>query len=288
MLMSCLPRNHHVTSLLSSLSLRSNSNQVPSFLFSSSITKISNNSCLLFNIMINYLAKYLLSKFFKLEYNLTIDDPYHDKIPINNAKTKFKSIPKKLPDNLSANDERILRKFKSRAFRYDMLFSFLGIPFGTANLFQFVPFVGSIYTTWQSVSLLLLTRQLTNGFPIDLLLYCVFNIVIDLLIGLIPIVGDLINIGFKANSRNYNILRKHLFVISDYNMGFVAKDQIRNNWFNNLFNWFKDKEEVLSLSPKFNSLSGKSSTSTFLNSEPVSIKQVSGVSSSSSSKTYIH
>lgn len=236
--------------------------------------------------MLNYLVKSILSRYFNLEYNLTIEDPYHDKIPVNNAKTKFKTIPKKLPDNLSANDERILKKFKSRAYRYDMLFSFLGVPFGTANLFQFVPVVGSIYTTWQSINLLLLTTHLTNGFPIDLLLLCVLNILIDLLIGLIPIVGDLINIGFKANSRNYNILRKHMFVISDYNLGLITKDQIRNNWFNNLFKWFKNKEDTVIL-PKFKSLSSKSSTSTFLNSELVSIKLAGGTATTGSSQTHI-
>ncbi|WEJ92659.1 hypothetical protein PSN45_000114 [Yamadazyma tenuis] len=194
--------------------------------------------------MLNYLIKSFLNRFFKLEYNFTVDDPYYEQVPINPQKNRFKKTPRRLPDNLSANDERLLKKFKTRAHRYDMAFSFIGVPFGTATIFQLVPVAGTIYTTYNSLQLLWLTRSFTNGFPIDLFLMCLLNILVDLLIGLIPIVGDLINIGFKANSRNYAIVRRHLFQISDYNNGIISKAAIRSNFVNNRFNWFKENEPV--------------------------------------------
>lgn len=37
-----------------------------------------------------------------------------------------------------------------------------------------------------------------------------FNIIVDFLIGLIPIVGDIVEVMYKANSRNALVLEKHL------------------------------------------------------------------------------
>lgn len=194
--------------------------------------------------MLNYLLKSFLSRFFKLEYNITIDDPYYVRIPINNAKTKFRKSQRPLPDNLSDNDLKILTTFKNRAYRYDMAFSFIGVPFGTAAFYQLIPIFGSIYTTWNSLKLLFMTRQLSNGFPPDLFMICILNILVDLLLGLIPIIGDLITVGYKANLRNYAMVRSHLFDISEYNSGLISKEQIRPNFFNRKIGWFKGDEPV--------------------------------------------
>lgn len=169
-----------------------------------------------------------------------MDDPYYDKIPVNNKKTKFKKISKKVPDNLTINDLTILSDFKRKAYRYDMAFNFIGVPFGTSAIVQLLPFVGIILTTYQSLQLVYMTRRLTNGLPPDLIVFFIFNIVVDLLLGLIPIVGDLITISYKSNTRNYAILRKYLDNVSSYNSKEITLKDLRSNWFNNFFNWRKD------------------------------------------------
>lgn len=194
--------------------------------------------------MINYLVTYVLKKYFNLHYDLTVRDPYNEYIPVNNDKTKFKKVAHKLPDNLSKNDEMILHPFRKKAFRYDMWFQIIGIPFGLSNLIQLVPVVGVVITSFQSIRLMLLAFKLTNGFPVDLTIYFVFNIAVDLALGLIPIVGDLISIGYKANLRNYGLLLDHLQRISDYNNGLITKSQVRPNMLNNRINWFKETPRI--------------------------------------------
>lgn len=195
-----------------------------------------------------------------IHYDLTVRDPYYQHIPINNAKTKFKKIPHKLPDNLSNNDQQILKKFKTKAYRYDMWFNLIGVPFGISNLIQLIPVAGVIITTYQSIRLLWLTTKLTNGFPVDLYIYSLGNIVIDLVLGLIPIVGDLISVSYKANLRNYALLLDHLHKVSDYNNGIIDKTQIRPNFINNRINWFKESPGIELQSLKSPSHSGSISS----------------------------
>lgn len=191
--------------------------------------------------MLDYLLKAVIRRYFNYNWNITIDDPYYDRIPINNKKTKFKKIPKQLPDNLSPSDETILLRFKNKAYRYDMLLTLIGVPFGTANLIQLIPVVGAFLTTYQSLKLIWSTRNLSTGVPPDLIVFFIMNIIIDLLLGLIPIVGDLITISFKSNLRNYALLKNYLFRVSEYNRGTLQLEELRPNWFNNRFNWL-DKQ----------------------------------------------
>lgn len=219
-----------------------------------------------------------------IHYDLTVRDPYYQEIPVNNAKTKFKKVAHKMPDNLSKNDEIILNSFRKKAYRYDMWFKLFGVPFGLSNLIQLVPVAGVIITTYQSIRLMMLTFQLTNGFPVDLSIYFVANILIDLALGLIPIVGDLISVGFKANLRNYGLLLDHLHKVSDYNNGLLDKSQIRPNFLNNRIKWFKGTPGIELTDIKKPGLSGASSS---INITPSSISIKPKGSASSKSHTHV-
>lgn len=59
----------------------------------------------------------------------------------------------------------------------------------------------SIYILWQVVQFKL---------PKTLLLRMVFNIAIDALVGAVPILGDLFDMTWKANTKNVNLLESHL------------------------------------------------------------------------------
>lgn len=52
--------------------------------------------------------------------------------------------------------------------------------------------------------------QVEGGLPAAVKVQMLFNIAFDFVIGLVPFVGDLIDAGFKANSRNALLLEKHL------------------------------------------------------------------------------
>lgn len=48
------------------------------------------------------------------------------------------------------------------------------------------------------------------GLPLSLLGWMILNVVIDCLVGLIPIVGDLLDLAFQSNLRNLVLLEAHL------------------------------------------------------------------------------
>jgi hypothetical protein len=89
----------------------------------------------------------------------------------------------------------------------------LGIPgtqwrLGLESLAGLLPVGGdvvglaiSIYILWQAVEF---------NLPKSVLLRMVSNIAIDALVGAVPILGDLFDIAWQANTKNVNLLESHL------------------------------------------------------------------------------
>jgi hypothetical protein len=89
----------------------------------------------------------------------------------------------------------------------DNQFEVAGIRFGVDHIIGMVPGIGdtialilSIYIVWVGWQMKVSGTDLAK---------MVGNIVFDWAIGLLPILGDLADIGFKANMRNWNILKKY-------------------------------------------------------------------------------
>lgn len=63
-----------------------------------------------------------------------------------------------------------------------------------------------------SVFLALMVIRMASefGLPASVKLRMLCNVAFDFLIGLVPVIGDLLDIGFKANSRNAALLDRHL------------------------------------------------------------------------------
>ncbi len=83
-----------------------------------------------------------------------------------------------------------------------------GIRFGLDSLVGLIPglgdgaaFVPSAYLVWRAHRL---------GAPTGLLAAMAGNVLVDLVVGAVPLVGDLFDVGFKANRRNVELLRRHL------------------------------------------------------------------------------
>jgi hypothetical protein len=70
------------------------------------------------------------------------------------------------------------------------------------------PVVGDLAGT--AVSLTLIARMLRYGPPSALVSKMLSNVLVDLVLGSIPLVGFFVDIWFKANERNAALMREHL------------------------------------------------------------------------------
>jgi hypothetical protein len=82
------------------------------------------------------------------------------------------------------------------------------INFGLDSLFGLIPGVGDTITM-ASTGYLLRKAQEYN-MPKLTMAHMVWNMFIDWLIGLIPLLGDIFDIGWKSNKKNVALIKKHL------------------------------------------------------------------------------
>lgn len=81
------------------------------------------------------------------------------------------------------------------------------IRFGLDSLIGFVPGVGDV--AGLAVSSYLASVMARRGAGPVLMLKMLGNIALDATVGAIPILGDLFDLGFKANRRNVDLLKKY-------------------------------------------------------------------------------
>ena len=79
---------------------------------------------------------------------------------------------------------------------------------GLDPLLGLIPYAGDVVSATVAVAIIL--NSLQYGLPKAMVAQMVANMFVDLLFGAIPIVGDLFDIAFKANTRNLALLREHL------------------------------------------------------------------------------
>lgn len=105
----------------------------------------------------------------------------------------------------------------SKSFKYldsmtDLMDSRFRIPgtdirFGLDFLIGLVPYAGDVFTfAFSGILVLTMARNGASGMVVVKMLG---NILLDGLVGSIPLVGDIFDLGFKANRRNYHLLREH-------------------------------------------------------------------------------
>ena len=90
---------------------------------------------------------------------------------------------------------------------------FLRLPWtnfrvGLNPIIDFVPVVGDVSAALVSVSVLI--YAVARGLPKILLARMGLNILINELVGLVPILGSVFALWFKANKRNYNLFQRHI------------------------------------------------------------------------------
>ncbi|CAK9436228.1 uncharacterized protein LODBEIA_P07860 [Lodderomyces beijingensis] len=196
--------------------------------------------------MSSFIFKWVLNRLIRdNQWNkFGVEDPYYEDVLVDvkkNGEKKYKRIKRKDPEGISNHDSQILQEFRKRAYRYDYWFKIFGVQFGWANIVSVVPVVGTVIQTYWSLSLLWLARKIEDGFPLDLQLLFLLNIAIDFGLGLIPVVGSIVEIGYKANSRNFLLLEKHLVRVGEKNMGIIAKEEVRPGFINDKVSPYVDE-----------------------------------------------
>ena len=85
---------------------------------------------------------------------------------------------------------------------------------GTSIRFGLDPLIGLLPGIGDTISLLIsgyiVRRAHELGAPPHLKARMLFNIFMDWLIGIVPFAGDIFDIGWKANRRNVDLLKKHM------------------------------------------------------------------------------
>ncbi len=103
-----------------------------------------------------------------------------------------------------------LFKLKRVARRLDALFRIPGtrLTVGVDNLLGFIPVIGDIAALAPALWIVWKARQLgaTPGAQVVMLA----NLAVDVVIGSIPLVGDLFDIAYNANIRNVRLLEANL------------------------------------------------------------------------------
>ncbi len=81
------------------------------------------------------------------------------------------------------------------------------IRFGLDAIVGLVPGLGDISTP--AFAALLLVQGVRLRLPLVVQARMVLNAAIDMVLGFVPVLGDLVDIGFKANLRNLALLERH-------------------------------------------------------------------------------
>jgi len=104
--------------------------------------------------------------------------------------------------------QRDLENVDRLAKLLDTEFEFAGIRFGLDAIIGLIPVLGDSISALIGLYPLYVAQQHKLGLLVRARM--LLNLVIDWLIGLIPFLGDLFDVGFKANIRNAKILRNAL------------------------------------------------------------------------------
>jgi len=102
-----------------------------------------------------------------------------------------------------------IKKLEKMASYLDSRFHIPGTPirFGLDSLLGIIPGVGDTVTLASTVYLL--TKAHHYNLPLTIKIKMVWNAFIDWLVGLVPLVGDIFDVGWKSNQKNVALIRNH-------------------------------------------------------------------------------
>jgi len=115
-------------------------------------------------------------------------------------------------ERLSKKNRKVLKEVCEKAYRWDQQFKCccFGVQFGWSAILGLIPIIGDALEVLLSLSLVRKASKVDCGLPTRLYLHMIFNIMLDFGIGFIPVLGDLGDVAFRANTRNAWLLNNHL------------------------------------------------------------------------------
>ncbi|KAK9448165.1 uncharacterized protein V1518DRAFT_419849 [Limtongia smithiae] len=164
----------------------------------------------------SFIAKYVARKLFNehAQNAFGSEDPYFEEIPADELGRKKKGSKRRrgVPPGLSPNDAAVLAKVLRRAYRLDMSLGMCccGFAVGWSGVIGLIPGVGDLICIFFAYMIITAADGIDGGLPPLLRARMLANVCIDFGLGLVPIVGDVVDILYKANSRNALLLENHL------------------------------------------------------------------------------
>jgi len=100
-----------------------------------------------------------------------------------------------------------LQKLESYVELMDSKFSFMGFSFGIDGLIGLIPGFGD--AAGGLISLLIILRIRSIGVSEAVFNKMLRNVLIDVFVGSVPVIGDLFDFGFKVNERNFKLAKEY-------------------------------------------------------------------------------
>lgn len=101
-----------------------------------------------------------------------------------------------------------LARLDRLADQLDARFSLLGIRFGWDSILGLIPGIGDVATAVPSVYII--SEAARMGARRSVLARMGVNTAVDFVVGGVPILGDLLDVAFKANRRNIALLKREM------------------------------------------------------------------------------
>ncbi|KAK3989487.1 hypothetical protein QBC44DRAFT_84025 [Cladorrhinum sp. PSN332] len=166
------------------------------------------------NPALKILEKTALKKLQKDKTNTNSDNPYRERVPVykNGKLVKYKTQERPIPAGLSKNDSKILRTVRRRAYRWDMGFRCccLNFRFGWSVIIGLIPVIGDFADFLMALALIKKASKVDGGLPKRIYSMMFANIMLDFAIGFIPLLGDVADLFYRANTRNAWLLDAYL------------------------------------------------------------------------------
>ena len=104
--------------------------------------------------------------------------------------------------------EAAIRRLDRLARFLDSDFSVFGIRFGLDPIVGLIPVLGDVIMTVAAVYIVIEAAML--GVRTQVIAMMLVNVLIDFLLGAIPIAGEVFDVFYRANNRNIRLLKKEL------------------------------------------------------------------------------
>ncbi|KAK1750659.1 hypothetical protein QBC47DRAFT_309140 [Echria macrotheca] len=167
------------------------------------------------NFVVSVLGKKALGRLKDKHIEVNSENPYMEKVPVHNRRgeiVKYKERERPIPAGLSANDEKILRRVRRKAYSWDLSFRFccFRTRFGWSFFVGLLPFIGDFADLLVAMHIMKIASAVDGGLPKSLYAKMMWNVMIDFGIGLVPFLGDLADALYRANVRNAWLLDAYL------------------------------------------------------------------------------